>query len=300
MSAARVALAAWAALVWPALAAAQASFTTQQRTVEASSHSDLWLWAQGTNPGPPAFDPPTASYGANHSDADSAPDFNNFSASASSTAPPAVGPAAPAASASASHTSSLSPTQITASGGFTAQGDSDLASQPMLDALNALLHPPIPYFVGMLGGSEQGRSHFEVDFQVAAPTAYQLAGSLTLSPGNIGGGGLPYVAAGSGRIELIGPSGSVALLDQPVGCGCTTPLDSNGVLAPGSYTLLANVEGGTNAHCDLLGCNDPSMSGSFTLSLALPASVVPGPTLPLASLLAVALAATGAVALRRA
>lgn len=73
------------------------------------------------------------------------------------------------------------------------------------------------------------------------------------------------------------------------------------MLAPGSYTLSATGSGVTNARCIPLQwiCIDSTMSGSFDLSLTLAAAVVPGPSHGLALLLAVALAATGASALRR-
>jgi hypothetical protein len=291
------ALCAGVALALPALAAAQAAYTAQERRVESASHSDLWLWEQGTNPLPPDLDPPAATPMADHADALAAPGFGPFSASASSASPPAAGSAAPAGSSSAWQTSSLAPGGVTASGSFSTAGDAEVVDAPTLAALNALLLPPVPYILGLLGGTESGASGLEVEFEVGVPTPYHITGSLTLAPGFVGQ--IPHPASGSGRIELTGPSGSVELLDVPFGCGCTQELDAQGVLAPGSYTLRADVSGGTNVHCDLNGCIDRTMSGSFELELALTAPVVPGPSRAWLSLLGVALAATAAHAVRR-
>ena len=297
----RALAAASASLALPALAGAQASFAAQQRKVEATSHSQLLLWEQGTNPGPPDFDPSTASFAADHADEIAAPDFGGFSEIASSVAPPAVGSVGPEASASASQTSSLDPGSITATGSFSMNADSEFITQADLAELNALLQPPIPYFVGVLQfGSETASSEFSVDFDVSVPTPYHLVGNVAHTQGTIGSVPPPRPATGFAQIELIGPSGSLAEVSLTA-LGGSEDLDVEGVLAPGSYTLSATGLGVTNARCDpfSITCMDPTMSGSFELSLSLTAAVVPGPSYGLALLLAVALAATGAAVLRR-
>ena len=282
------------------VAAAQATFTAQERRVEATSRSETHLWEQGTNPGPPDFDPPTASFTGDHSDATAAPDFGGFSASATSTAPPAVGTPAPAGSSTASQTSSLAASSITASGTFSAVGDSEFLDAAAVAALNALLQPPIPYVGGVLQGRETATTSFSVDFQINAPTLYHLAGNVAHTPGTIGMVPPPIPAAGTASIDLTGPSGNVASVSlTPL--GGSQDLDASGVLRPGAYQLRATGTGVTNATCRIvIPCMDPTMSGSFELSLSLGAAVVPGPSRGLAALLELVLMATGAAALRRA
>jgi hypothetical protein len=290
-----------AALVLPAFASAQATFTSQERSVETTSHRDVWLWEQGTNPVDPDFDPPAAGYPVDHSNEVQAPDFGSFTGTALSTTPPVVGISAPVSTASASQTSSLAPGEIAASGSFATTAHSFWISGPAITDINALLQPPIPYWVGGAGGMETAVTRFSVGFQLSAATAFHLVGSTTLSSGDIGMG-LPYHKSGSASIELSGPSGSVADLTTDYGCGCTRDLDSRGMLAPGSYTLSVSVNGYSDARCDLpqYACAVPSMSGSFDLGLTLAAPVVPGFSPPGAALLALALFASGAAALRRA
>jgi hypothetical protein len=292
-------LAVCAALALPAFASAQASFTSQVRSVETTSHRDVWLWEQGTNPVNPDFDPPTAGYPVDHSNEVQAPDFGSFTGTALSTTPPVVGISAPVSTASASQTSTLAPGEIAASGSFATTAHSFLVLEPAISNINALLQPPIPYWIGIADGSETAVTRFSAGFQLSAATAYHLVGSTTLSAGDIGMV-LPY-KSGSASIVLSGPSGSVANLTTNYGCACTRDLDSQGVLAPGSYTLSVLVDGFSNARCDLFGCAVPSMSGSFDLSLVLAdVPVVPSSSPPVVSLLALVLFASGAAALRRA
>jgi hypothetical protein len=293
----RLALAVLLALAPPTSVAAQASFTAQQRSVEATSHREAWLWAQGTNPFPPDFDPPTTIYPVNHSDSEQAPGFGSYSGSASSTPPPMLGVPDAISTAGATQTSSLAPGEIAVSGSFSTAAAS-AAIQEYLASINAQLQPPVPYYVGMTAATETGASHFSVDFQVTAPTPYQLGGSTTLSQSDIGSPGVPYYKRGSASVRLSSASGSLVDFTNP-GCGCTMPLDYQGVLAPGSYTLEVELGGFSNAYCNLLGCVSPTMTGSLDLSLSLSGTPeVPGPSRALAALLAVALAAIGAVSAR--
>ena len=50
MKSVRAALGLCAVLALPALASAQATYTSQEREVETKSHSELLLWQQGTDP----------------------------------------------------------------------------------------------------------------------------------------------------------------------------------------------------------------------------------------------------------
>jgi len=289
------ALAVSALLAWPALAAAQASFTSQQRFVRATSESTAMVWKQGTSPFPPNLDPPAASFTENGADETQSPGFDSFMASASSVAPAAVGPVVPDASATASQTSSLAPGQVTASGRFSADADSGSISAPQIAALNALLQPPVPYIGGFVGSSEIAVTGFSVDFTLSEPTAYHLVGNVAHTPGTIGQ--VPHVAVGAASIELTGPSGSVASVSlTPV--GGSEDLDVEGLLAPGSYTLHADGSGGAFGSCNLVACVDPTMSGSFELSLSLGAAAVPGPSRGAVALLGCLLAAIGAAPLR--
>jgi hypothetical protein len=109
---------------------------------------------------------------------------------------------------------------------------------------------------------------------------------------------MPPPSLATAEIALTGPSGSVAALSvEPP--GGSEQIDVDGVLAPGSYTLHARASGAVNPYCFIVvPCSDPTISGSYALSLSLGA-VVPGPSRGWMALLGVAMAATGARALRR-
>jgi hypothetical protein len=306
---ARTVAAALALLALPAPVTAQASFTAQQRSVEATSQSHELLWQTGTNPFFPDFDPPTASYTANHSDDAQAPGFAGFHETASSPAPLFQGFIGPAASASTSQTSSLAANRIAASGRFSARADSYTIPQLALTAINFTLMPPVPYNFGIIDGSETGDSQFSVQFDLAEPTPFHLTGSVAVSAMEIIPVALIPMTSSVTSISLTGPSGSVAQLDlaqpfdpfdpQPA----TDSLDVQGMLAPGSYTLSAHATGSAESLCfeDIgLVCYHPSSSGSFQLKLLLGSFDVPGPSRLAGALLGVALAAIGAAALRRA
>jgi hypothetical protein len=293
-----------ALLALPSLGSAQVSFAAQQRSVEATSHSGGNLWATGTNPFSPDFDPATATYSADHSDDAQAPDFAGFDETASSPAPLLQGLIGPAASASASQTSSLSASLIAASGSFAADGDSYTIPPATLNLINSFLMPPVPYNFGIIDGTEVGDSQFSVQFDVAVPTPFHLTGSISASEWQTVEG-LFGIAGASASISLTGPSGSVAAvtLSLPL-TPSSDSIDESGTLAPGSYTLSANASGSAFGLCfetATFVCYDPSSSGSFDLALSLGgAPEVPGPSRLSAALLGVALAAIGAAALRRA
>jgi hypothetical protein len=294
----KASFAACMALAWPALAAAQATFTSQEREVGTTSQSDLFLWEQGTNP---QTDPAAATYDANDDHQASAPDFAPFTASVASTAPAVVGPAVRDGDASASQTSSLGPQAITASGSVSMSGDALLyfPGSEVISALNALLQPPVPYFFGYLDGEEAAGSSLSVTFELSEPTPYHLVGSLTAGPGNVG---FPSTIFSSGAlVALSGPSGTV-LSEDVVSCDCEEELDHQGVLAPGSYTLilLASAHGDPSCNPFTLSCSTFATDAAFDVSLSLAgAPVVPGPSRSAVALLALALAAVGYAALRR-
>jgi hypothetical protein len=295
MRRARVALAACTALAWPALAVAQATYSAQEREVETTSHSELLLWQQGTDP---TTAPPNASYTANDDHLTGAPDFAPFTATVDSTAPAVVGPAVRPGAASASQTSSLQPHAIQASASVSASGEALFPAAGVITALNALLQPPVPYFFGYLHGSESGRSQLTVTFELSEPTPYILAGSLAAGPGFPG---FPsQFESSTASVYLIGPSGTVES-DEAISCDCEHALDREGVLAPGSYTLFLSAGSSVAPFCDLLSCYTYATDAAFDVTLSLAgAPVVPGPSRGVVALLGLVLVALGAAALRRA
>jgi hypothetical protein len=297
---ARVALAACAALAWPMLAAAQATFTSQVRKVETKSHSNLLLWQQGTNLEFPVEDPATVAYSLNDDHVTSAPDFTPFETEAVSTAPLRPGRSA------ASQRSSLDPQAVRASARIDVSGEPLWLGAQALAAANALLHPPVPYNNGYLGGTESAISKFDAEFELSEPTPYHLVGSLAAG---FGPPGFPSLYKGtSASFKLEGPGGTV-LSDQLISCACEHELDHEGVLAPGSYTL--HVVGGAYITPDFCRYHQPCFAeaadAAFDVNLWLGVEppvepdppVVPGPSRGLAALLGLALAAIGVAALRR-
>jgi hypothetical protein len=291
----RIHAVACAALILPAFAAADVSFTAQEREVATHSHSALGLWQQGSNP---MSSDPTAAYTANDDHGTAAPDFAPFSATVTSTAPPVVGPAVREGSASASQTSSLQPQAITASADVSASGDAFFLDSSVIAALNALLLPPVPYFFGYMSGNESAGSQLTVEFELSEPTPYHLTGSLVAGPGFVG---FPsQFFSSSASVQLDGPSGTVES-DQAFSCGCEHELDRAGILAPGSYTLLLSAGSHVAPFCDFVSCNAYATHASFDVNLSLAGvAVVPGPSRGMLALLGLALAALGAAALRRA
>jgi len=296
MKSVRAALGLCAVLALPALASAQATYTSQEREVETKSHSELLLWQQGTDP---STAPATATHTASDDHLTGAPDFTPFTAAVGSTAPPVVGPAVRDGDASASQTSSFSPQAITASASVSASGDALFPDAGVISAVNAILQPPVPYFFGYLRGSESGRSQLTVEFELSEPTPYTLVGSLAAGPGFPG---FPsQFQSSTASLDLIGPGGTEILSDEVISCDCEHELDHEGVLAPGSYTLYLVAGSGVAPFCDFLSCNNYATDAAFDVSLSLAgAPVVPGPSRGLAALLGLALAAVGAAALRRA
>ena len=295
----RRALAICVALAWPALASAQATFTAQEREVATTSHSELGLWQQGSNP---LSSDPTAAYTANDDHQASAPDFALFAESVSSTAPPVVGPAVRPGAATASQTSSLGAQAITASADVSASGDALMlfSDSPVIAALNALLQPPVPYFFGYMKGTEGAGSNLTVTFWLSGPTPYHLTGSIAAGPGNVGFPSQFFFS--SAHADLSGPGGTV-LSDSVFSCACEHELNSQGILAPGSYTLTLGAGTHVAPFCDPFTstCTSYATDAAFDVNLSLAGvAVVPGPSRGALALLGLALAAVGAAALRRA
>lgn len=292
----------------PRTADAQASFTAQDRSVDATSRSLGGLWDILSSPFFPDFDPPTTTFEEVALDSASAPDLTPFSATASTVDPPLLA-VSPDGSASATQTSTLTPSLIDAAGSFSLVGHSRTLTQQELDLANAFLNPPIPYGLGLLDDEENGGSSFSVDFDVALATPYSLTGSLGISPVEFADGLFPITAASAAITLSGGPQGLLVFasiaqegLCDPGPCTGDT-LDVQGVLQPGSYTLTAHADGSAQGLCiDIVSftCHTPTASGSFDLTLALsstPVPALPPMAVPLAALL---LGGVGTVQLRRA
>jgi hypothetical protein len=300
-----------AALSAPAPAAAQLSYTDEDRSVETSSRSSGALWDTGSNPFFPDFDPPVLTLTDTATDSAAAPGSSPFGASVA-TSDPLLLALAPEGSATASQTSSLSASQAVASGSVTGIGHSRTLTQAELDLANFYFSPSVPFDFGTLGDEEDASADFSATFDVASATPYRLTGSLALSAAERVEDTPGYeITYATGSIVLTGPEGVVAsvALDQADSCGFTGPclpssddLDVEGTLAPGSYTLSARVGGVALGGCTEVthfACYAPGVGGSFDLALTL--GPPPFPSLPLSGLLslAAALAAAGRAPLRR-
>jgi len=188
----------------------------------------------------------------NFSDAETAPDLADWSATA------AV-PEFPATSASLSSTTS----PITLS----AQGSRSAFARGILSA-------DIPFVQFTMGGEDHDTSsHYEVSFDLSEATRYSLVGTLTAYTD------FPW-SSGQSSVSLTGPGGIVVSTDLVVPrdcgefeCNLETPAAAEGLLAPGTYTLTA----ATQAHTVGLHRYSENSSGSFQVSLTLVPAV---PLLP--------------------
>lgn len=268
------------------------------------------LWDLNSNPFFPDYDPPTLPLTALATDDQAAPDFGSFDETAS-TLDPTLVVIAPLGSASGSQTSSLGPSQIAATGSFSAVSHSRTLTQLELDFANGFFNPPVPFFLGTLGDVETGESNLSASFDLERRTAFDLSASLALSPlerleGIFGN----EVTSGFASVTLTGPSGVVAsaAINQFEDClesPCLpvfAALDVAGQLDPGSYTLDIALSGSATGICaDIIGlvCYTPTSDGSFDVTLDL--GPIPVPALPLLGVFGIfgALAGTGGSALRR-
>lgn len=290
---------------------AQASFTSQSRSVSATSHSDGALWDESQNPFFPDFDPPAMTFFDDASDDEAAADYTDFDPSASTVDPPLL-IIAPGGSSDATQSSSLTPLRIDASGSFSQIGHSRLLTEQEIALANGFLNPPIPYWSGLIGDFGTASSSFAVSFDLAQATPYDLNADLALS----GGVRIDFfegfeITSGSVELVLTGPSGVVAHAlvgafdDCPPAAPCNPVADGvalSGVLVPGAYTLSVDLEGSALGLCTevlLFECHSPTADGSFDVSLRLGAAA---PALPPGGLfaLAVCVASLGAIAPRRA
>jgi hypothetical protein len=181
----------------------------------------------------------------NHSDSESAPDTSPFSAVAS-TGFGGFG---------ASQDSSLTAAQLEAEGSGTHSGSGAFA-------------PPPPNRAIAISGSSD--SHFEVSFDVAAPTPVRLTGSVAAT------GGLSANSTAQIRLRTAGGAtlAEIVAATDP-GCvdeGCATvgpfPIEHVAVLAPGSYVLEASTAG-TGAPFYFAGNFIPvSSTGQYQVTLA--------------------------------
>jgi hypothetical protein len=157
----------------------------------------------------------------NYSDNDSAPDFSPFSATAS---------VSPFTGYAASQSSSLSASLIRAQGSGQHAGSGGFTP------------PPANRATATSGSSD---SHFEVSFDVDAPTPIHLTGSVAATGGlsaNSTAQILLRTSGGSTIAEVVAATDPYCQDPSCFEVG-PFPLDYEGVLAAGSYVLEASTEG---------------------------------------------------------
>lgn len=245
----------------PAVFAAGFDVTAQDRSVELAIRVTTLQCA------PPPSGCSVVGTPTDHSDSESAPDLSPFAATASV---PAFG------GFSASQDSSLSATSIHAQGSGLHTGSGQYTQ-------------PETGMAEVTSGSSD--SHFEVSFDVDAPTPYRLRGSVSAN------GGLS--ANSTARIRLRNAGGAtlaevVAATDpdcQMPECAAVgpLPLDQLDVLAPGAYVLEASTAGSAEPFFFALNFLTLASTGAYELELTLVDVPALGPGA--LALLALALAA---------
>jgi hypothetical protein len=295
-----------ALLLLPAAGSAQVQLTSQQRRVEAVSHSDGDLWLSDSDP---YVDPPDLSLDPEEIDEVSAADFGSFSESANSNDPRWVSHLAMDGTATASQTSSLSASQLSASGSFAGTTDSYEVTGFDLSLTNLELGPP-NYAIAYSGDQETATSSFTVGFDVVRPTSFHLTGGLSLSAAMLVGTGSGFpVSSGQAFLELRRDGGAVVAaiaIEQSPGCGAfcvplSDSIDTAGILAPGSYTLTAEATGTATGICHpgvAFLCVQPPVEGSFDVALGLDATPVPALDATGLTALAICLACGGLASVR--
>jgi hypothetical protein len=275
----RVVLALLLSLGAPA-ASAELSFTAQDRSVSASSESIVDLWEVGTTPVFPDFDPPSLTQTAPTTDDDAAPGFDPYDATASSADSPVAIIAPPSGTASATQTSSLDPASISATGSFETGGDAYTLDALTLSYISSFLGTD--YDFGIARDQESGESSFSVDFEVTDGAVYHLDASVSLSPV---GGFLPGDTTGNVAVLLLDSESSFVAgvsINQSE-CypdPCTSAVEEDITLAPGSYEIVAVATGSATGQCLDVGggitCFSPAATASFEVGLeevaAVPAS----------------------------
>jgi hypothetical protein len=252
--------------------------TAQERGVGVSAETIADLWADGTSPTAPTFDPPSLTQTGESEDAEAAPGFSTFHATAQRTAPGV--PFVPTTGvARAEQSSSISGDLLAASGSVVLTTDAHTLGQFALDNLNFFLPGP-HYWLGFGRDRTSGTAHYEVAFDVAAERPYVLAGALAMSAADP----LTFFAgthAGSLLLRLTGPGGVIHEVEwDQVADGCAFlgacepadfAIDESGTLAPGSYTLDVATSALALGNCgDIQGfppCWQPTSTSSFDVSL---------------------------------
>lgn len=263
MRAARVVALALAGLAaGPAASAVGFDVTSQDRSVEVASTLNT-LQCMPPPSGCTPIAPPV-----NSSDSESAPGFSPFVATAS------------------------------LPGGYTATQDSSLSTASISAQGSALHSGAGAYFSPPPGGAHvtngSSDSHFEVAFDVDAPTPYRLHGSVSAN------GGLSANTVSQIRLRTAGGTlieEVVAATDyncQDSGCAQVGPLPIHrvDVLAPGSYVLEASSAGSASPFFFALQFFSLASTGSYDVTLAL----VEVPALPPFALGGLALALSLAAA----
>ena len=267
--------------LWIASAASgEVTLDAQQRSVEADSVSEAWLWQTGSVPLFPDFDPPTDTIDVPAANSVTATDFSPFVESAATSDPPIV--ILPfGGSASSDQDSTLSTSSIEASGSFANAADAFFLEEWVLAQAEILLMPPQPFIFGIGASQDTSSSVLEVDFTVDAPTQYELSGDLALSA-PVGFATAPVLLLTTAQAVLeLRDSGGIPIagttIDQSVSVSANVA-DSR-LLLPGSYTLVASVAGtSVGGYVDVIGLEITagSASGSFDATLAL----TPVPNVP--------------------
>jgi len=257
--------------------------TAQARSIQVTSTSYGNLWDQSQNPFFPDFDGPIYVYSVPTSLTFSAVDLQPFAQSRSSSDPgvPIVG--TPDGTAQASQSSSIAPLLVQAEGAVASSTDSYLMTVTQIGQVNALLNPPVPYFYGNVSDAEIARSSFSVTFDVVVPTAFSLTGSLDFLFEPPAPGSIPYDVTIAGFIDLSAQGGPIVAHGE-IECAlpeCFTyepSVDVQGMLAPGTYVLSAQIESSAASYCydsGTLTCYEPGGSGGFAVELATEPPAVP-------------------------
>jgi hypothetical protein len=264
---------------------------SQDRSISATmtGRTSVWFSFTGSNPFFPDFDPPDQMVDTpNGPVGSSAADFGPFDDTivVADTIDVVNG------TATISQDSSITPTEIHASGSHDVQ----------LDGANG---QELGNYV-VRSNLFESSSSFSATFGVSEDTEYTLAATLTrsldwaLEPA---GGGLPHANADV-YVELVGPGGVVASAMAPESSTCPpdncaeATLDVSGVLAPGTYTLTAYATGEGYSDCLDVGpevtCFNAAGTAAYDVRLETAVTAVPAVGAPGGLVLAFLLVLAGA------
>jgi hypothetical protein len=241
--------------------AAPINAVTQFRLIGANASSLIFL--KGSN-----FD----------SDDASASDFGPFADTVNASTFFQEGNQSVSSSANGSQNSSIGPSEIQASG---------------VGSVNASLTAGTLQNFGQ--ASFNGRSFFDLTFDVTEASSYSLTGSVDVSAIVIGGANIPGNLGNSVLFENLDTSTVLfeALSDDEV-------FSINGFLSPGQYRLRANAQVSGTQNSSESVARAVSALSSFDLTLTLRAQPVPEPATLLLALTALALLGLGRRGLRSA